>query len=169
MIKNILFIVSGVIILSFTGIKYDTEFFEPAFFIKHRPTLKFNYYSPIGESDETLNELSEDRKKEEIAYQEFVGNYYQHDTLDNYAEIIIQVAVFLILFGSIRLSQQVSRISWRNVLIENGIGFLLFLCSFALDWGTSVPGQVSVALYLIGNTLVIYYFEKRIMVKHNRT
>jgi hypothetical protein len=58
----------------FCGIARDSEFYEPTIFVKHRPTLKFHFYTPIGESDLKLEDLTEDKKREELLYQEFVVN-----------------------------------------------------------------------------------------------
>jgi hypothetical protein len=41
-------------------------------FIKHRPTWKWKFYSPIGMSDSKMEELSEEKQVEEKYYDEFV-------------------------------------------------------------------------------------------------
>jgi len=56
----------------FCGISRDSEFYEPTIFVKHRPTFKIHFYTPTGESDMTLSDLSEEGKKEELLYKEFV-------------------------------------------------------------------------------------------------
>ena len=56
----------------FLGIYRDREFRDKHLFIKHRPTFKFNFFAPLGESDHTLNDLNPEQRNEEIMYQEYV-------------------------------------------------------------------------------------------------
>jgi hypothetical protein len=74
-------ILAGLFLLMFVGIKYEPEFGEAAFFIKHKPNFKLEYFSLIGESDLAINDLDEKKRYEELKYQEFVGNYYNKDFL----------------------------------------------------------------------------------------
>ena len=67
-------VISLVTAFLFCGIARDPEFYEPTIFVKYRPTLKVHFYTPIGESDMTLSDLTEDKKREEMLYQEFVEN-----------------------------------------------------------------------------------------------
>ena len=53
----------------FVGLFRDDEFYEPDLFTKYRPTLKVNFYSPIGMQDLKVDDLSSDKKAEEIALQ----------------------------------------------------------------------------------------------------
>lgn len=67
-------IILGVLIFSkfWVGIYADDEFPESYFFIKHRPIWKTYFYSPRGMSDLKLSEMSEERQKEQLLYDEFV-------------------------------------------------------------------------------------------------
>ncbi|MHC0442965.1 hypothetical protein [Flavobacterium sp. 3-210] len=56
----------------FCGIYQHDEFPEKNFFIKHRPTWKWAFYSPIGMSDKKIEELSEEEKREQKYFNEFV-------------------------------------------------------------------------------------------------
>ena len=85
----------------FCGISRDPEFYEPSLFVKHRPTFKIHFYSPIGEDDgRKLNEVEE---KEELAYQEFVMEQKIYsDNLDKLwflPPILIQVTLSFLLLG----------------------------------------------------------------------
>ena len=42
------------------------------FFIKHRHTLKWTFYSPLGMSDMKIEELSNEKQIEQIYFNEFV-------------------------------------------------------------------------------------------------
>jgi hypothetical protein len=56
----------------FVGIYFDDEFHSPSLFVKHRPTFKISFYSPIGMSDLQFSDLSTDKKAEQLAFDEFV-------------------------------------------------------------------------------------------------
>ncbi|QOG02257.1 hypothetical protein [Flavobacterium sp. MDT1-60] len=60
------------IIRLFCGIYIHDEFAEKHFFIKHRPSLKWTFYSPIGMSDNKIEELSEENQIEQKYFNEFV-------------------------------------------------------------------------------------------------
>jgi hypothetical protein len=71
-------LISGVFLLAlswlFLGIYHDREFGDKYLFIKHRPSLKFRFFAPLGESDHTLNDLNSEQRYEEIMYEEYVEN-----------------------------------------------------------------------------------------------
>lgn len=54
------------------GIYVDDEFPERCFFVKHRPIWKSYFYSPRGMSDIKLSKMSEDRRKEQLLFDEFI-------------------------------------------------------------------------------------------------
>lgn len=56
----------------FVGMKVNEEFCEKELFLKHRPTWKWKFYSPIGMSDLKLKDLSKEKQVEEKYYEEFV-------------------------------------------------------------------------------------------------
>lgn len=56
----------------FCGVYVHDEFAERHFFIKHRPTWKWLFYSPIGMSDKKLGELSEEEQIEQKYFNEFI-------------------------------------------------------------------------------------------------
>ncbi len=76
--RHLKYAVGGILILSFfagwlfPGIYRDREFRDMHLFLKHRPTFKFKFYAPLGESDERLNSLSSESRYEEMMYQEYV-------------------------------------------------------------------------------------------------
>jgi hypothetical protein len=90
----------------FCGISRDSEFYEPTIFVKHRPTIKIHFYTPTGESDMTLSDLSEEGKKEELLYQEFIVNQKVYtDNLDRLwflPPILIQFMLTFFSFGIVR-------------------------------------------------------------------
>ncbi|MTH16442.1 hypothetical protein [Flavobacterium sp. LC2016-01] len=56
----------------FCGVYEHDEFAETNFFIKHRPTWKWKFYSPIGMSDKKIEKLSKEEQTEQKYFNEFV-------------------------------------------------------------------------------------------------
>jgi len=56
----------------FCGVYQHDEFSEKYFFIKHRPTWKWIFYSPIGMSDKKIEEFSKEEQTEQKYFNEFV-------------------------------------------------------------------------------------------------
>ena len=64
----------GILIISkfWVGIYEHDEFAVKHAFIKHRPIWKTFFYSPRGMSDLKLSEMSPEKKKEQILFDEFI-------------------------------------------------------------------------------------------------
>lgn len=60
------------VIRIFCGVYINDEFGESHFFIKHRPTWKWEFYSPLGMSDNKIENLSEENQIEQKYFNEFV-------------------------------------------------------------------------------------------------
>ncbi|WP_289665384.1 hypothetical protein [Flavobacterium panacagri] len=56
----------------FCGVYEHDEFAETNFFIKHRPTWKWRFYSPTGMSDLKMEDLSKEKQIEQKYFNEFV-------------------------------------------------------------------------------------------------
>jgi hypothetical protein len=65
-------IVAGIGIRLFAGAYIHDEFGETHFFIKHRPTWKWSFRSPVGQSDLKFEDLTPDDQKEQLLFDEFV-------------------------------------------------------------------------------------------------
>lgn len=63
-----------VIIRLFCGVFEHDEFGDDVYFIKHKPTWKWRFYSPQAMSDLELNQLTPAQQKEQLLFDEFVGN-----------------------------------------------------------------------------------------------
>lgn len=168
MIKTIIKLFIGIILFTFIGIKYDTEFYEPEFFVKHKPNFKIEYYSPIGESDLTLNDLSGNRKQQEIDYLEFVGNYYDRDFLDNLSSFIIPLMSLLILSAIVQLIGVIDRKDRLKNFIFGYVSNLLWLfVTFAIYWNLGVNGFLMAIIYLTLSLLSIIAINRKIKTKYN--
>jgi len=71
---SVLSLIFGIVltIRLFCGVYEHDEFAETNFFIKHRPTWKWRFYSPIGMSDMKIEELSKERQIEQQYFNEFI-------------------------------------------------------------------------------------------------
>jgi len=106
-LTRIIFFGLGLITLATTillcGISTDSEFYKPTIFVKYRPTMKLYFYTPIGESDLELTDLTEDKKREELLYQEFIdGQGVYNDNLNRLwflPPVLIQLTLTLISLG----------------------------------------------------------------------
>lgn len=71
----------------FLGIFQDREFAILYLFPKHRPSMKFFFHAPIGESDTRIEDLPSAQQNEEMAFNEFVyegGGYNRKIRLFSY-------------------------------------------------------------------------------------
>ena len=58
----------------FCGVYVHDEFGGKTWFVKHRPTWKWKFYSPIGMSDLRVQDLSEEQRQEQHYFDEFVSD-----------------------------------------------------------------------------------------------
>ncbi|PDS24949.1 hypothetical protein [Flavobacterium branchiophilum] len=63
-----------ILVRLFFGVHVDDEFGDKSIFVKHRPTWKWKFYSPIGMSDLKMDDLTKEKQIEEKYYDEFVRN-----------------------------------------------------------------------------------------------
>src|ERR1051326_4954552 len=86
----------------FTGFLGDDEFDEPGLFFKHRPSLRMEFYSPIGMSDMTLADLSEEKASAQRDFNEFIikqGVQYPGNTRDRFVPLLYALTITLLLYG----------------------------------------------------------------------
>ncbi len=62
----------GLLLRLYCGIYVHDEFAKENFFIKYRPTWKWKFYSPIGQSDLKLKDLTTEKQIEQKYFDEFV-------------------------------------------------------------------------------------------------
>ncbi|MCX2738913.1 hypothetical protein [Pontibacter anaerobius] len=75
--KAVLAIVAILIILVvrlWFGIYLHDEFGETHLFLKHRPTWKWEFYSPLGMSDLRIEDLPKEKRNEQLLFEEFVSS-----------------------------------------------------------------------------------------------
>ncbi len=123
----------------FVGLFRDDEFYEPDLFTKYRPTLKVNFYSPIGMQDLKVDDLSSEKKDEEIAFQEFVMKRNIQNNSDPslwyLPYILIQLTLSFFSFGFLKMKLDLVFKKWQFfvhfavcfISTSFGIGCILFL------------------------------------------
>ena len=141
-------ILAGLFLLMFVGIKYEPEFGESAFFIKHKPNFKLEYFSPIGESDLAITDLNQKNQYEELKYQEFVGNYYNKDFLYYLAYFIVPLIGLLIFSALLDFVKNKKRAyPIKFIFIEYAVHFLVFMVLCILYWNIGNYGKSLIILY----------------------
>ena len=73
---GIFILTTSVLVRLFFGVYLDDEFGDKNLFMKHRPTWKWRFYTPIGMSDLKIEDLSNEKQIEEKYYDEFVRKNY---------------------------------------------------------------------------------------------
>lgn len=126
------YLVSGILLIIitflFSGVYKDPEFGEINLFTKHKPSLQFRFYSPIGESDKPMKDLSAEKQKEAIAYAEFVtarSGSFIFENLDILPIIFISLSTTFLLTGLIVLKSN-QKPSKKSIAIIYFIS--LFVC-----------------------------------------
>jgi len=104
--QKFIFIVFGIMLILFSilfiGLYRDDEFNELRAFTKHRPTTKMYFYSPIGMQPLNIEDLTPEKRVEQLAFNEFIiGNKIQfsRDKLWFIPPLLIQLSLTLLTFG----------------------------------------------------------------------
>jgi hypothetical protein len=74
LILAIIIVASGVMVRLWSGVYLHDEFAETHLFLKHRPTWKWKFYSPVGMSNLTIDDLTVAQREEQLYFNEFVSN-----------------------------------------------------------------------------------------------
>jgi hypothetical protein len=153
---RILLLLGGVILLLqailFSGIAEDPEFSSRTLFVKHTPTWKVFFYSPIGESDITLDELDEKRRTEQLAYNEFVDDRLifsaNADRLWYLPVCLVQMALTLFSFAVSNRLTSLKKIGIHYLLNQF---VLLLVFAFAFGFGGTTATLIVASFSLILN------------------
>jgi hypothetical protein len=171
-VKPNLYILLGLIFailtLLFTGLFRDDEFNEPGLFIKHRPTFKLNFYSPIGMEDIKADDLEAGRKKEELAFREFVIKQHVQNN-DNAISwylpyILIQLTLTFLFFGYFKFKRKPVFRKWQlpvHFVICLIVTFFGLVFSLAFD-------KLILTIILIALVLLANYFTLFLMTRRNQ-
>lgn len=152
----IIWILVGALLLSFIGVKNHPSQGHRMVIVKHKPSLKLEYYSPIGNSKKILEELSLAEQKEELLYREFVKRSESH-TIDNTALIFFQVGIYLIVLNLLKLIffRRKYKFKLGRFISLNVIGVAVAMGVYQIYWTKGIElwmvllGQVILNLVLI--------------------
>lgn len=147
----------ALILILFIGIKQHPELNEHSVIIKHRPSLSFVFYSPIGNTDKTMAELSPKEKKEELLYREFIKRPTTQ-TVDNVALIFFQVAIYLLISSilSLLFFRRKYRPKLGRVITINGLGILLLLGMYQIFWTNDLALWLIISIQIVANLVLIF-------------
>lgn len=162
--KGIIKVLLGILVLSFIGIKYHPDFDEISFFIKYRPNFKFQYKSPLAESNLDLNDMLPSLQKEEIRYQEFVGDYLNSTFLDKMSPGIIALMSFLLISGVFSMvvsRKNRNRGSYKRMVTAYLSNVMVFFFVYSLYWNFKINGTWLIVLYFLLCTLFIILIYTR--------
>ena len=157
-IKNIFLIVLGSFLLLFVGVKEHPELDEYFVFLKYKPSFKAVFYSPIGNSDKQLKDLSLAEQEEELAYTQFAKTALPR-TVDYIALLLAQLGLFLITWNSLRLIPPIKKrkIKLKRVLEVNLVGVLAITAIYQIFWVKSITLIIAILLGVLANLALIYY------------
>jgi hypothetical protein len=143
-------LISFVLTWFFIGISADREFGDKSFFLKKTPNLKVKYYSPLGESDASLQDLSPDLQKEEMAQAQVEE---PPRSLDIIAGFLIQSTFSLIILYLMKV--------FRFIKFLQHFIITTFITMFFLQLCINARNPVMCLLWLavtIALNFLIYYF-----------
>jgi hypothetical protein len=155
-ILPIIWILIGGLLLSFIGVKNHPSQEHRMVIVKHKPSFKLEYYTPIGDSKKLLEELSPEEQKEELLYREFIKRPESH-TIDNIALVFFQVGIYLIVVNLLKLIffRRKYRFKLGRFISLNLIAFAVAMGVYQIYWTKDIElwmallGQVILNLVLI--------------------
>ncbi|WP_052597004.1 hypothetical protein [Aureispira sp. CCB-QB1] len=156
-ILPIVWILIGGLLLSFIGVKNHPSQGHRMVIVKHRPSLKLEYYSPIGDSKKLLEELSPEEQKEELLYREFVKRPESH-TIDNIALVFFQLGIYLIVLNLLKLIffRRKYRFKMGRFISLNVIGVAIAMGVYQIYWTKDMALWVAVLGQVILNMVLIF-------------
>ena len=158
---GILKILAGLILFSFIGIKYEPEFAEPSFFLKPKPSLTIEYWSPLGDSDMRLEDLTGARRQQELDYSEFVGDFFDNNEVaDTIAFLLIPLMMFLLISGFLHVfGLSVNWLYRARFLAGYFVCFAILILSFMAFWNCGYNGYFMTGLFVVFCTLILVYLS----------
>lgn len=156
-ILPIVWILIGGLMLSFIGVKNHPSQEHRMVIVKHKPSFKLEYYSPIGNSKKLLEELSTEEQKEELLYREFVKRPESH-TIDNIALVLFQVGVYLIVLNLLKLIffRRKYRFKLGRFISLNVIGVAIAMGVYQIYWTKDLTLWIALLGQVVLNLVLIF-------------
>jgi hypothetical protein len=150
----------------FVGLYRDDEFYEPHLFTKYRPTIKVNFYSPIGMSDQTVKDLPEDKQVEEISFQDFViKRHIQNNSNAQLWYLPIILIQLTLTFFSIGILKSKLELVYKKCYLPTHFAICLIITSiglgFILSFDNLFSTVISGLLILIINYWALILLSKQ--------
>lgn len=148
---GILRILLGIVILLFLGIKQHPEYGDSSLFVKYRPSLKFEYYSPVAKYGTPYDNLTSEQLQDEQAYQQFVGDRFEGGLLQLLVPVGVPLMTFLMITGVLRVyfrnSKYKRRFRFKRELTFYLCTLTLFFIIYYLYWNFIGQGKFVIVLY----------------------
>ncbi len=165
--KSRIYLTIGTILLLvtwlFAGFFRDEEFYESHIFFKYKPTFKVFFYSPIGESDVSMKELSKEQQKEQIAFEEFVLKQKAKKAfvLNSVAIILLQSSLSFFIFYFFKRREYYIYNNLHIVIhiFINSVVLWLLLKILSIDNTTYL--LIIVGIIFIVNFSTLFLFHKK--------
>ncbi len=156
-ILPIIWILIGALLLAFIGVKNHPEEDHRMVIVKHQPSFKLEFYSPIGGTDKLFEELSQEEQKEELLYRNFI-NRTQARTIDNIALLFFQLGIYLIILSLLQLIffRRKYQFKLGRFLSINGIGLAIALGVYQIYWTKDIDLWMAIAIQVILNVIMIF-------------
>lgn len=156
-ILPILWIIVGSLLLSFIGVKNHPDEDHRMIIVKHKPSFKLEFYSPIGNSQKLLEELTEEEQKEELLYQEFIKRP-SSQTIDNIALVFFQIGIYLIVLNLLKIIffRRKYRFKIGRFISLNLIGISVAMGTYQIYWTKEMVLWVAVMIQIILNVMLIF-------------
>jgi hypothetical protein len=153
----IVWILIGGLLLSFIGVKNHPSQGHRMVIVKHKPSFKLEYYSPIGDSKKLLEELSLEEQKEELLYREFIKRSESH-TIDNIALVFFQVGIYLIVLNLLKLIffRRKYRFKLGRFVSLNVIGLAVAMGVYQIYWTKELEFLIALGGQVILNLVLIF-------------
>jgi hypothetical protein len=165
--KRYLYLAIGFLLLIITvlntGLYRDDEFHDLSIFLKHRPTFKAYFYSPIGMSDRTLEDLSPGQQGEMIAFNEFVrgtGILFKGDDKAYIPLLLIQLTLTSFVMGTLASKSNGNIRIWIPVVhfafnfMVTALGITIGLMTGSLIITVVTFAFIVLANYMTGKLLI---------------
>lgn len=156
-ILPIVWILVGALLLAFIGVKNHPTQGHRMVIVKHKPSFKLEYRSPIGNSKKLLEELSPEDQKEELLYREFIKRPESH-TIDNMAIVFFQVGLYLIVLNLLKLIffRRKYRFKLGRFVSLNFIGIAVAMGVYQIYWTKGLDLQMVLFGQVLLNMILIF-------------
>lgn len=154
---SLLWIVIGAIFLSFIGVKNHPEEDYRMVIVKHKPSLKLEFYSPLGGTNKVFEELTPEEQKEELLYEEFVKRPDAR-TIDNVAIVFFQLGLYLIVLSVLKLIffRRKYKFNIGRFLSFNALGVAFAMGIYQIYWAKDIELPVVIAIQVVLNIILIF-------------